>query len=123
MTLPDDSKYCCYCGVEFNSLNYRKQKTVDHLIPLSKGGANNPYNKRNCCNHCNTQKGSLMPLEYLNYLLQDYQRANTASAKGNLEIKIENVRYIIEYVNSAGEKIFSNQGRYGWFKRRYLKVA
>jgi hypothetical protein len=117
--ITDNSFHCCYCGKSFSG-NIRC--TADHLIPISKGGANNPYNKRNCCKHCNTQKGSSLPHEYLLYLIQDHTNAKNAATRYNLEIKIENVKYIIEYVNTAGAKIFRTEYRYVWFKRRYLKT-
>jgi hypothetical protein len=120
--LPDNSMFCCYCGVRFDNMNRKKHMTKDHLIPLSRGGANNCYNKRNCCAHCNTQKGGSLPHHYLLYLEQDYSNAKTTSERYELEIKIENVKYIIQYVNTAGEKIFANEASYKWFKRRFLNT-
>lgn len=35
--------------------------TVDHYIPLSKGGRNSPTNLRVCCASCNSNKGSRLP--------------------------------------------------------------
>jgi 5-methylcytosine-specific restriction endonuclease McrA len=36
---------------------------IDHFIPLSKGGTNNPGNLRLACPHCNLTKGSKHPFE------------------------------------------------------------
>ena len=117
MTLPDNSLFCCYCGQKFNSLNKARLKTADHLIPLSKGGANNPYNKRNCCKFCNTQKADL--------LLQDFLLKVKSRSENEYEksVKIENIEYLIEYVNTAGQKIFKNEKFFNWYKRRYLKIT
>lgn len=67
-----DGKKCHYCGREvlssdeipnFSVLAYTKGMypknlaTVDHVIPLSKGGANDLENMVVCCRECNTKKG------------------------------------------------------------------
>lgn len=116
--MPDNSRFCCYCGRGFN---HHIVKTKDHLIPLSKGGSNNSVNKRNCCKHCNSEKKNLIPHDYLRDLLLWVPKVSaTPSVKYNLDIKIENVKYIIQYVETAGEKLFQNKERYKWFQRRYL---
>src|ERR1700716_2962618 len=45
---------CCYCNEE---IIYRKQLTIEHLVPVSKGGNSTPGNKRKCCVLCNTDRG------------------------------------------------------------------
>lgn len=42
--------------------------TVDHLIPLSRGGTNWPSNLVCACHSCNSQKGAKTPDEYREYL-------------------------------------------------------
>ena len=46
---------CCYICQK--KLTY-EQATVDHFIPLSKGGLNNSNNYRLACEPCNSRKGS-----------------------------------------------------------------
>lgn len=46
-------KYCFYCGCELNDSN----RTIDHFIPLCKGGANVKENLVACCFGCNNKKG------------------------------------------------------------------
>lgn len=114
-TLPDNSLFCCYCGCKFNPFNKGKVKTIDHLIPVSKGGANNLYNKRNCCQHCNTQKADLLLQDFLIIIIEKplsfYEK----------NIRVENIKYMIDYVNSAGAKVFRHKEKYVWYERRYLK--
>jgi len=46
--------YCCqYCGSE-------DATTVDHVIPISKGGTDDPDNLVAACSRCNYSKGNRM---------------------------------------------------------------
>lgn len=53
-----DGWRCVFCA-ESSDL------TVDHVVPLSRGGVNADLNLVCCCNACNAQKGSLLPWEFL----------------------------------------------------------
>jgi hypothetical protein len=46
--LQRDGFICTYCG--------RHAQSVDHIIPLSKGGTNDPDNLTAACNTCNSSK-------------------------------------------------------------------
>jgi len=50
---------CYYCGREVGK-NYH----VDHIIPLSRGGTNDPSNLVIACPECNVRKGGRMPHEW-----------------------------------------------------------
>lgn len=53
-------KYTCYmCGVKcIKSKEYRSDMaTIDHVIPISRGGAHTWDNVRTACMQCNTRKG------------------------------------------------------------------
>jgi hypothetical protein len=50
--LRDDYK-CYYCGVNLTSRN----KTIDHVMPQSKGGKDTFENTVACCTICNSRKG------------------------------------------------------------------
>lgn len=45
---------CAYCGKLLSTYTV----TIDHVVPLSRGGTNDPENLRWCCKKCNTAKGS-----------------------------------------------------------------
>ena len=55
---------CWYCGrqVGFNNL------TMDHVIPLARGGRSTKDNLVPCCKDCNTRKKSSLPVEWEDYM-------------------------------------------------------
>jgi len=57
-----DEFKCSYCGIESKSL------TVDHVIPLSKGGKSNFENCVAACKECNAKKGNKLPSEIHMYI-------------------------------------------------------
>jgi hypothetical protein len=59
--LQRDGFYCSYCGVE-GELNARW--CVDHIIPLSRGGTNDPENLTACCFPCNSSKSDRLLSEW-----------------------------------------------------------
>lgn len=50
---------CYYCGKDIS-----KSYHVDHVVPLSRGGANYPDNLVLACPHCNESKGAKLPHEW-----------------------------------------------------------
>lgn len=58
---------CVYCGVVF-TLSELDKCTMDHLVPLSKGGRNNRDNLVPCCLECNRKKAnSIWERKHSNY--------------------------------------------------------
>ena len=53
-------KRCWYCGHKLS----RKNRTVDHVNPLCKGGKDKKWNKVEACNTCNQDKGCLTADEF-----------------------------------------------------------
>ncbi len=51
-----DGWRCVYC-------ENKKNLTIDHLIPKSRGGKNTWFNLVTCCNSCNARKGDKTPEE------------------------------------------------------------
>lgn len=54
-----DDNTCQYCGTEFP----KKDLTVDHIIPRSRGGKNSFTNIVAACRDCNSRKGNKTPEE------------------------------------------------------------
>ncbi|WP_022853858.1 HNH endonuclease [Thermodesulfatator atlanticus] len=58
------SGICYYCGRKFKP----SELTMDHLIPLSKGGKSVRENLVPACKECNNKKKYLLPWEWEDYL-------------------------------------------------------
>ena len=58
------SGICHYCGERFSF----KELTMDHLVPLARGGRSTKNNIVPCCKECNSLKKSMMPLEWEDFL-------------------------------------------------------
>ena len=67
---------CCHCGakISFNHKKNTKKATIEHFVPLSKGGTNDIKNLIALCEDCNKKKGNLIyyPDDYLSYIQKKY---------------------------------------------------
>lgn len=52
-----DGYQCIYCGA-------RENLSLDHIIPLTRGGGNEPGNLATACGSCNSSKGNKTPEEW-----------------------------------------------------------
>jgi 5-methylcytosine-specific restriction endonuclease McrA len=63
-----DGWVCYYCGVatpiRLIGSNHGCEPTLDHLIPVSKGGSHTADNLRLACRDCNTLKGSMTDQQF-----------------------------------------------------------
>lgn len=55
---------CHYCGRAFPP----KDLTMDHIIPIIRGGKSTKGNSVPCCKECNSQKKHMLPMEWKTYL-------------------------------------------------------
>jgi 5-methylcytosine-specific restriction protein A len=58
------SGICYYCGRKFKP----HELTMDHLIPLSRGGTSERFNIVPACKECNNTKKYLLPAEWDDYI-------------------------------------------------------
>lgn len=71
---------CCrFCG---KFLNDSRKATLDHLVPLSRGGADDLTNSVVSCGRCNSHKGDLLIGEYVELLRWTLQRTESLMAGG-----------------------------------------
>ena len=59
-----DKGICYYCGHRF----LPSDLTMDHLIPLIRGGRSEKFNLVPCCKDCNSKKQQMLPWEWDVYL-------------------------------------------------------
>ena len=60
---------CYYCGRPTPP----KELTMDHIVPIARGGKSTKSNVVPCCKQCNSAKKQLLPMEWEAYLTQ-FQR-------------------------------------------------
>lgn len=58
--LRDCSQRCVYCAVPLD----HHTATLDHVVPVARGGAHDPGNLVAACGPCNRLKGDLLPFEF-----------------------------------------------------------
>ena len=51
---------CHYCGRKFSA----KDLTMDHVVPLARGGRSTKGNVVPCCKACNTRKKMNLPMDW-----------------------------------------------------------
>ena len=55
---------CYYCGKEV----LPKELTMDHIVPIARGGRSIKNNVATACKECNNAKKQLLPMEWEQYL-------------------------------------------------------
>lgn len=55
---------CYYCGQK----QVPKDLTMDHIVPLGRGGKSVKGNVVPCCKECNNRKKTLLPMEWEEYM-------------------------------------------------------
>jgi 5-methylcytosine-specific restriction protein A len=58
------SGICHYCNNKF----IPNELTMDHVIPIARGGKTEKSNVVPCCKACNTKKKQLLPTEWKEYM-------------------------------------------------------
>jgi len=55
---------CYYCGIRLPP----KELTMDHIVPITRGGRSTKGNVVPCCKDCNNKKKHLLPMEWDEYI-------------------------------------------------------
>lgn len=61
---------CYYCGAK----KERDELTMDHLVPLARGGRSTRDNLVCACRQCNSRKKTMLPMEWEEYMAQSRKR-------------------------------------------------
>lgn len=69
MELQNGLCYYCGCKIHLGEHNLLPIATLDHMIPLSLGGTDEPHNVVAACWGCNNAKGSLTAQAFIDKLL------------------------------------------------------
>ena len=67
---------CHYCGGKFPA----DQLTMDHIVPVARGGRSVKGNVVPCCKECNSRKKYLTPAEIIMKELEEEERKNGQEA-------------------------------------------
>lgn len=62
--MPNGPNICFYCSDTLG----RRNRSIDHLMPRSKGGKNDRSNIVLCCKLCNTLKADMSVAEFVDYV-------------------------------------------------------
>jgi len=54
---------CYYCGRSFPA----RELTMDHIVPIARGGKTTKGNVVPCCKECNTRKKAQLPMEWVDF--------------------------------------------------------
>ena len=73
---------CHYCQQSFKP----SELTMDHIIPLSRGGSSEKSNIVPCCKDCNSKKKYYLPHEWQEYL-QSLAGRSSLNSDGHLDSK------------------------------------
>lgn len=57
-------RQCYYCGKE----TPMEELTMDHIVPLARGGRSVKNNLVSCCKECNNLKKNMLPMEWQEYV-------------------------------------------------------
>lgn len=55
---------CHYCRQHFKP----QELTMDHIVPVIRGGKSTKGNVAPCCKECNNRKKHMLPMEWVEYL-------------------------------------------------------
>lgn len=98
---------CAYCGCV---LDY-EEMTIDHILPIYRGGTNYPVNLNPCCKSCNRYKSSNTVEEFrkkVGYILNRLNKNNSTykiAKKYNLiEENNHEIKFYYEELWEKGDK-------------------
>lgn len=94
---------CAYCGCD---LDY-EEMTIDHILPIYRGGTNYPANLNPCCKSCNRYKSSNTIEEFrkkVGYILNRLNNNSTYKIAKRYKLIDEDEHEIKFYYEELREK-------------------
>jgi hypothetical protein len=81
--------YCGFSGAGTDKFHSWRQLAIDHLVPVSNGGRNDPDNKVVSCHRCNTMKGCFDPSRGARpeFISSELREELIADVKGYLDLE------------------------------------
>jgi len=73
-----DDLACVYCG---RGIEHGAKLTLDHVVPVSRGGKNSEYNLVTACHVCNSRRGDRYVSQFLQRLYRSEARRNEVRAR------------------------------------------
>lgn len=107
---------CFYCERKFTFKDYGEGNavifSVDHIIPLSKGGVESKKNTVVCCNLCNSVKSNLTVGEFIKKVKDKIEAGGSWGNLPNqsLHTVVKKAEELKRYVDDKGEKLYSKPG-------------
>lgn len=118
-SLKSNKFICFYCSCKLDEYS----RTVDHLVPASRGGIRSNDNKVYSCRKCNQLKANMMPEEFSDYLqsLIKYEIDSHRERVGYLKKVSLNVKKLIQSKNDrskSSETGYTKKDHSGEVQRR-----
>lgn len=118
-----DNKKCFYCD---KSLKF-KQITLDHLIPVSKGGVDEIFNIVTCCKTCNKFKGNTLLENYEKIIINLLHKAVNDNMIIGKNIKMDNYRLKeellkVKKIENITDKIIFQSDNYRFYVKNRLVI-
>ncbi|MGL5480224.1 MAG: HNH endonuclease [Clostridium sp.] len=110
--IKNEQTRCFYCGKELKI----KQRTIDHIIPLNRGGKTEYNNLIVCCKQCNIEKGDMTIKEYRKYLTKKEEFLKAINSQIEIQEKMLSI-YKIESLRQRTKHIIK------LFKRQRSQLA
>lgn len=80
--------------------------TIDHIIPVSRGGNDDLKNKVWCCQKCNSFKSNLMPEEFVEYLKLVRIKGDMKFLRSKIERMLINAQDLVMTITSYRSELF-----------------
>ena len=111
----ESDKVCCYCGKEITD---KEDLTLDHIVPLSKGGEDAKDNLVVSCKACNSEKADLDVTKYTHFV----NIMNSLEQNNDTEFITEMFDNFKEKIKNFNDKITKIKRRKSYLERKRTAI-